>query len=88
MKLLAAAIASLALIATSAHAQEMQPMSKSKSTLSREDVRMVAPALDQYTHDRLLGDVWKRAGLAPRDRSIVTLGALIVRNQTIEMPYQ
>jgi 4-carboxymuconolactone decarboxylase len=35
----------------------------------------------------LLGNVWKRPGLAPRDRSIVTLAALIARNQTIEMPY-
>jgi alkylhydroperoxidase/carboxymuconolactone decarboxylase family protein YurZ len=44
-------------------------------------------ALEKYTQDRLLGEVWKRAGLAPRDRSIVTLAALIARNQTIEMPY-
>ena len=55
--------------------------------LTRDDVRMVAPALEKYTQDRLLGDVWKRPGLAPRDRSIVTLAALIARNQTIEMPY-
>jgi 4-carboxymuconolactone decarboxylase len=52
-----------------------------------EDVRSVAPALEAYTQNRLLGDVWKRPGLAPRDRSIVTLAALIARNQTIEMPY-
>ncbi len=52
-----------------------------------DDVRMVAPALEKYTQDRLLGEVWKRPGLAPRDRSIVTLAALIARNQTIEMPY-
>src|SRR5216117_3873828 len=48
---------------------------------------MVAPALEKYTQDRLLGEVWKRPGLAPRDRSIVTLAALIARNQTIEMPH-
>ena len=47
---------------------------------------MVAPALETYTQERLLGEVWKRPGLAPRDRSIVTLAALIARNQTIEMP--
>ena len=52
-----------------------------------DDVRMVAPALEKYTQDRLLGDVWKRPGLAPRDRGIVTLAALIARNQTIEMRY-
>ena len=48
---------------------------------------MVAPALEQYTQDRLLGEVWKRTGLTPRDRSIVTVAALIARNQTIEMPF-
>src|SRR4029077_7568886 len=35
---------------------------------------------------RLFGDVWKRPDLAPRDRSIVTLAAMIARNQTIELP--
>lgn len=48
---------------------------------------MVAPALEKYTQDRLLGEVWKRPGLTPRDRSIVTVAALIARNQTIEMPF-
>jgi len=55
--------------------------------LTYEDVRKVAPALQAYTQNRLLGDVWKRPGLAPRDRSIVTLAALIARNQTIELSY-
>jgi 4-carboxymuconolactone decarboxylase len=54
---------------------------------SREEVRRVAPALDKYTHDRLLGDVWKRPGLATRDRGIVTIAALIARDQTAELPY-
>ena len=55
--------------------------------LPLNEIRRVAPALEKYTQDRLLGEVWKRPGLAPRDRSIVTLAALIARNQTIEMPY-
>ena len=52
---------------------------------SRKDIQMVAPALDRYTQDRLLDDVWKRPGLSLRDRSIVTLAALIARNQTIAL---
>src|SRR5687768_18472937 len=52
---------------------------------SRKDVQMVAPALDKYTQDSLLGDVWKRPGLSPRDRSVVTLAALIGRNQAIAL---
>src|SRR5207253_5899750 len=41
--------------------------------------------LDRYTQDRLLGDAWKRPDLSLRDRSIVTLAALIGRNQTIAL---
>jgi 4-carboxymuconolactone decarboxylase len=55
--------------------------------LALEDIRMVAPALEKYTQGRLVEEVWKRPGLAPRDRSIVTLAALIARNQTVEMPH-
>ena len=55
--------------------------------LTPEEVRVVAPALETYTRERLLGEVWKRPGLSPRDRSIVTLAVLIARNQTIEMPF-
>lgn len=29
--------------------------------------------------------MWKRPGLAPRDRSVITLAALIARNQIVEM---
>jgi 4-carboxymuconolactone decarboxylase len=88
MKLLAATIASLSLFASSsAQADQTAAAPGSKPMLTSDDVRKVAPALDRYTQDRLLGDVWKRPGLAPRDRSIITLAALIARNQTIEMPY-
>jgi 4-carboxymuconolactone decarboxylase len=61
-----------------------------KRTCFRRTVREAPPrglALEQYTQGRLFGEVWKRPGLALRDRSIVTLAALIARNQTIEMPY-
>jgi 4-carboxymuconolactone decarboxylase len=87
MKFLAATIASLALIVSSAQAEETKAMPTSESMLTREDVRMVAPALDKYTQDRLHSEVWKRPDLAPRDRSIITIAALIARAQTIEMPY-
>ena len=49
MKLLAATIASLAVIASPAQAQETNVVSKSNSMVTREDVRMVAPALDKYS---------------------------------------
>ena len=46
----------------------------------------MAPALEKYVKGPL-ADLWKRAELSPRDRSIVTVAALIARNQTIEMPH-
>ena len=52
-----------------------------------EDIRAVAPALEKYAQGVVLGDLWKRPGLSPRDRSIVTISALIARNQRVELPY-
>jgi 4-carboxymuconolactone decarboxylase len=65
MKLIAATIASLALIASSARAEETKAMPIPKSMLTRDDMRMVAPALDKYTQDRLLGDVWNALASRP-----------------------
>ena len=48
------------------------------------DSKTVAPALDNYAKGTL-AELWKRPDLKPRDRSIVTLAALIARNQTVEM---
>ncbi len=87
MRFLAATMMSISLLAPlSAHAEETGTMSN-VTTLRHEDVRKVAPSLERYTRDALLGDLWKRPDLSPRDRSIVTLAALIARNQTIEMPH-
>jgi 4-carboxymuconolactone decarboxylase len=71
MKLLAATAAALSIV----------------TPASAQDAGAVAPALAKYTQERLLGEVWKRPGLSPRDRSIVTLAVLVARNQTVEMPY-
>ena len=55
--------------------------------LTSQDIRAVAPALERYAQGIVLGDLWKRPGLSPRDRSIVTVAALIARGQTVELPY-
>ena len=79
MKLLAAALATgfLLVSATGPKAQEAK---------MQEDVRAVAPALEKYTQDMVMGDLWKRPDLTPRDRSVVTLAALIARGETVELP--
>jgi 4-carboxymuconolactone decarboxylase len=77
MKLIAMTLASLSLLGSST----------AQATKVQDDVRAVAPALKKYKQDTLIGDLWKRPGLSVRDRSIVTLAALITRNQTAEMPH-
>jgi 4-carboxymuconolactone decarboxylase len=47
----------------------------------------VAPALARYTDDVLFGDVWKRPGLSPRDRSLTTVATLIALYRTNELPF-
>lgn len=59
-----------------------------RSALTPEQVGSVSPALKAITKDIIVDDLWKRPGLSPRDRSIVTVAALIARSQTIGMlPY-
>ncbi len=57
------------------------------SVLTYDDVRAVSPAPEHYTKAPLLEGLWKRPNLSPRDRSVVTVAALIARIQTIEMPF-
>ncbi|MFL5332311.1 MAG: carboxymuconolactone decarboxylase family protein [Geminicoccaceae bacterium] len=88
MQLLAAALAGLSLIASaSAQANPTLTSPRSWPMLTLDDVRTVSPALAKYVEGTLLGDVWNRPGLATRDRGIVTLAALIARNQTTELDH-
>ncbi|MBX3499263.1 MAG: carboxymuconolactone decarboxylase family protein [Alphaproteobacteria bacterium] len=90
MKRLAMIVTSLSLLAPlSAQAEKANPMPNTSAQLARtlDDIRQVAPGLERYAQTRLFGDLWKRPDLSPRDRSLVTLAALIAREQAIEMPY-
>jgi 4-carboxymuconolactone decarboxylase len=57
------------------------------SMLTQSDVGQVSPALAAFTQEKLFGEVWKRGNLSLRDRSMVTLAALIARNQTMQLHY-
>src|SRR5207249_7689648 len=54
MKLVAATVASLCLSASASAQTQVGPMR------APSDIGTVAPALEKYTQERLLGDVWKR----------------------------
>ena len=47
----------------------------------------MAPGLVQYTTDLLFNDLWLRPDLAPRDRSLVTVSALIAAGQVAQVPF-
>ena len=41
----------------------------------------IAPKLADLTDNVLFGDIWERPGLSKRDRSLVTISALIAMNR-------
>ena len=45
-----------------------------------------APKLVELTDDVLFGDVWERPGLSKRDRSLITVAALVALNRTEQLP--
>ena len=47
----------------------------------------VSPGLVQFTADPLFKDLWLRPGLLPRDRSLVTVSALIANGQSAQITY-
>lgn len=49
----------------------------SSSTSPRDRVRATVPKLIDLTEKVLFGDVWERPGLSKRDRSLITVAALI-----------
>jgi 4-carboxymuconolactone decarboxylase len=75
------------MISSTVQAKEENTMAQSQQIPSRAALQAVAPVLDYVTQERLLDEVWKRPGLDARDRSIITLAALIARNQRIELPF-
>ncbi len=46
-----------------------------------------APKVAELTDEVLLGDVWERPGLSKRDRSLVTVAALIALNRSEQLRF-
>lgn len=70
---------------TIAHAQTQpppaQPGAASQPSRAQQLMGDIAPKLAELTDKVLLGDVWERPGLSKRDRSLVTVSALIALNR-------
>ena len=52
-------------------------MSKTPTPNVRDNIRATAPKLLQLTEEVIYGDMWERDELSNRDRSLITLSALI-----------
>lgn len=79
MKYIAASIAISALAATGVEAQE------ERRKIAPPAVYDVAPGLGHFTDDVLFGEVWERTDLPSRDRSLVTLSAIVSTGKTAQI---
>jgi 4-carboxymuconolactone decarboxylase len=61
--------------------KEAPAMAKTGQTRAQQVMGDIAPKLADLTDNVLFGDVWERPGLAKRDRSLVTISALIAMNR-------
>ncbi|MBC2170614.1 carboxymuconolactone decarboxylase family protein [Listeria booriae] len=54
---------------------------------AKEDYDDLAPTFVEYTEKVLFGDVWRRENLSLRDRSLITISALITAEHLNQLPY-
>ncbi|CAH5695854.1 hypothetical protein AI2943V1_2568, partial [Klebsiella oxytoca] len=64
-----------------------QAMEKQRSTTVEQNVGATSPGLVKFTTQPLFLDLWQRPGLKPRDRSLVTVSALIAAGQSAQIGY-
>ena len=63
-------------------------MSESKEeSVAQKMIGDFAPKLAELTDDVLFEDVWARKELAPRDRSLITVAALIAGGNTEQLSF-
>jgi 4-carboxymuconolactone decarboxylase len=66
--------------------QQPEP-SAVQQTTALKTIGDIAPKLAQLTEEVLFGDVWARPGLSQRERSLITVSALIALNRTEQLPF-
>ena len=64
-----------------------EPAEAARAKGVSEQFGTTAPGVVQYTTDVLFRDLWLRPDLAPRDRSLVTVSALIATGQAAQLSY-
>ncbi|MEB6338332.1 carboxymuconolactone decarboxylase family protein [Serratia rhizosphaerae] len=64
-----------------------QEAEQQRSATVEKNVGPVSPGLVKFTADPLFLDLWQRPALKPRDRSLVTVSALIASGQSAQIGY-
>ena len=64
-----------------------QAAEERRAATVEQDVGPVSPGLVQFTADPLFRDLWLRPDLAPRDRGLVTVSALIASGQVGQVTF-
>jgi 4-carboxymuconolactone decarboxylase len=67
--------------ATTSLAQTSTPDPSRAATPAQQMFGEISPKFAELTDNVLFGDVWERPGLSKRDRSLVTVSALIAMNR-------
>src|ERR1700720_2106828 len=60
-------------------------MTTSQSSRSNSPMGRIAPKLAEVTDGTLFGDVWERPELSKRDRSLITVAALVALNRSQQL---
>jgi 4-carboxymuconolactone decarboxylase len=70
---------------------DLLPLDQASESKRAEAVQQnagaTAPGVVHFTGEVLFKNLWLRPGLAPRDRSLVTISALIAAGQVAQVPY-
>lgn len=55
--------------------------------LDKDTLAQVAPKLAELSNEVLFNDIWAREALSPRDRSLITLSALVAMGRLQQLPW-
>lgn len=62
-------------------------MTNSNDRKAMDDLEALAPEFAKLTTDFLFGDIWKRPGLSPRDKSLITVTCLVALNRIEQVDF-
>ncbi len=60
-------------------------MAKAPPSAQRDRIKADFPALVDYTNNVIYGEIWERPGLSKRDRSLITVAALVATHRPMQL---